>query len=260
MSYGLIQIEIAISILLFVGYFAYFIIKYRKTPNFLTSILWGLGAFFIANALFNVIILGASSLIESGAIPGNDVVLLFITTIARVSGTVFSAHFVYKMMKRKGTFVQGETDNVVGFMTGSGVIASPFNNQAYLMLLVQSFMNIVIVRRNPSAEELGPDIDPAALDKVREFFDTVEPFNFIYLAIVGIALALGYVLLFRIVSKYYDNGSKMQSVVLPLAVGILYFFTVQITSVLPVSRLLLAIMVLAVVIATYFLEKKYITQ
>ena len=101
-----VLIELAISIFLLIAYFVYFIVKYKNKSGFLSAILWGIGGFFIANAVSNVINMGFIALVGESRFQNmletQPYLTLLLTTIALAMGAVFAAYFVIRTQKNKG--------------------------------------------------------------------------------------------------------------------------------------------------------------
>ncbi|NMB18528.1 MAG: hypothetical protein GX984_03605 [Erysipelothrix sp.] len=239
-------IELAISIFLLIAYFVYFIVKYKNKPGFLSAILWGIGGFFIANAVSNVINMGFIALVGESRFQNmletQPYLTLLLTTIALAMGAVFAAYFVIRTQKNKGKFEEGYTDEATGFMTGSGLLASPFNQVAYLMVFVQSFVNAIVINKNPSIEELGDAVTPESFEEIKLFYASIKPFDFLSIAVMALVLSFSYVILFKYVSRKFDDDRWYIKFALPIVVMVGFVFVVRSISVLEISSLIKTIL------------------
>ncbi len=252
-------IEMGIGILLCVGYFIYFISKTRKTKNFLSSMLWGILAFAVGRAITNMLNIGASALLENGIIPENKIVILLLTVLFTTIGTVFSAIFVLKTLKKRGKYEVGVTAEVVGFMAGSGYIASPINNNSMLVRLIQLFTNGLVVNQNPTQEQLG-DIPISALETMKDFFASAQIGQFIMLAFIGIGLAVMTVLLYKFVDKVLESKKVAHLFGLPIAFTLLMNLTLEVPAGFIKSAIIVDILMVATIAAWIYIYKEYISK
>lgn len=257
-----IFIELGFSMVLVIAYFVYFIVKYKKRPGFLASILWGMAAFFVANAFTNIVNIAASALIEKGYLPRSNIVIIILSALSRIIGVVFSANFIFKMMKKSGKFDDENTPEAVGFMSGSGVLASPFNASAHILALIQLFTNAIVINRNPTQEELG-DIPIERLQEIKQIYDTSPLFEFLSFAIYGLVIAFGFVLIYQVVAKYYDAKKPAVRFGVPLGLGFAYFVVIEALPAIPVPPLIKIVFMLAFAVIAYigiiktFLKRDY---
>lgn len=239
-----IFIELGFSILLIVGYFIYFIAKYRKKPNFLSSVLWGMGAFFVANAFSNLVNIGASYLISEGYLPNATFLIVVLSALSRIIGVVFSANFIFKMMKRSAKFDEKESPEIVGFMSGSGVLASPFNAGAHILALIQLLTNAIVINRNPTQEELG-DIPIETLQEIKKIYETSPMFEFLSFAVYGIVIAFGFVMIYKMVAKYYNKENTLERFGVPFGFGFIYFVVIEGLPAIPVFPIVKIVFMIA---------------
>lgn len=243
-------IELGIAIAFVLGYFVYFIVKYRKTPGFVGVILWGFGAFLISNAVTNIFNMGFQPLLKNGTIPNNPFIILAITSLTRAIGLVFAAFFVIKTLKKRNNFTEGVSDDAIGFMTGSGTLFSPINNNAHLIFLITMFTNALVVNKNPTQEQLG-DIPLATVQAAKEMFDKVQIGEFLMFALHGIGLALASVLIFKLVTKVYNKKKGLIKYGLPILFGFVYSVLVEGATIIPVMPMLVNIVIIAVIIVGF---------
>ncbi len=253
-----IFIELGFSIILVIAYFVYFIAKYKKSPGFLAGIMWGLGAFFVSNAFTNIVNIAGSYLINEGILTLNVPVSIFFAGLSRAVGVVFSGYFIFRMMKKNGKFDEENTASPVGFMSGSGILASPFNANAHLLALVQLVTNAIIINRNPTQEELG-SITLEQLQEIKEIYETAPMFEFLSFAIYGLVLAFGFVIIYRLVAAYDKREKPFARLALPFLVAFVFYILVEGLPALDVLPIIKIVVLLAVTFGTYvFVEKKLI--
>lgn len=221
-----IFIELILGLVVLIAYFVYFLMRYRKSPHFLNGVLWGIGAFFIAHSFMNMILLGASVLVEKEIIPLNDFIGVLVSSLARGIGVVFSAFFAFKLMKRKGHYDSKTTPSLVGFMSGSGILASPFNANAHAVAFVQLLTNAFFVNRDVTQSDLGK-VPMEQVEAFREMFATTPVLEFLVFAVYGLVLALGFVFIYRLVAKVYDEEDKFKKTFFPFVFGFAYYFVVE---------------------------------
>ncbi|HLV50128.1 MAG TPA: hypothetical protein VKY25_04285 [Erysipelothrix sp.] len=237
-------VEVILSILLFIGYFVFFFLRYRKKPGFLSTILWGIGGFFVANAIYNVVLIAITSLMGEEALvkilENSFIMPVLITTFALAVGAVFSATFVTRMQKKRANYVEGYTDEATGFMVGAGLIAPPFGQSAAminasLMYFVQMFVNGYVINQNPPLEELGPDVTQEMWNELVASFTSIQVFDLFYLALVTVVMALSYVILFKLLVRVFDKKPAWFKYGVPLMLMWSFMFLVSLVSGLDIA-------------------------
>lgn len=257
-------VEVILSILLFIGYFVFFFLRYRRKPGFLSTILWGIGGFFVANAIYNVVLIAITSVLGEEALvnilESSFVIPVLITTFALAVGAVFSAAFVTRMQKKRANYVEGYTDEATGFMVGAGLIAPPFGQNASminasLMYFVQMFINGYVINQNPPLEELGPDITQEMWDEVVASFTSIEMFDLFHLALVTVVMALAYVVLFKLLVRVFDKKPTWFKYGVPMMLMWSFMFLVSLVSGLEIASIFKLILTLFFVGLLYYANR-----
>ncbi|HZJ87047.1 MAG TPA: hypothetical protein VFC75_02385, partial [Erysipelothrix sp.] len=190
--------ELIFAIILNIAYFAFFLIKFRKNDKYTSGILWGILAFFVSFAFTNFIGSLATRFITAETLAQSNMLQILVNATSQIMGIVFSSAFVFEMMDRRGALAKN-SPSMVGFMSGSGILASPINMNSHMLVLTQLITNALFLNKGGSQLNKLPAED---IEEVRLFFASSPQFGFLAYAMYGFALAFGFWMLYQIVAVY----------------------------------------------------------
>lgn len=245
-------IEVIASILLLVSYFVFFFIKYRKQPGFLSSLLWGIGGFFVANAIYNVVLIAITSVLGEerliSLIEGSDIAFVLLTTFALAVGASFAVIFVSKMQKKRGTFIEGNTEEVTGMAMGAGLITPPFGQSmminASLMYFVTLFINGFVINQSPTLEELGENFTQEMWKELVASFQAIKFLEVFYLAVITLIMAFSYIILYKLIERVFSDKPTWMKFVVPTMMMWSFLFLASMINVLTVASFVKLILAL----------------
>lgn len=225
-----VTIELVICILFMIAYLVYVITTGRKKPFFFNILLWSVAAYFIRNAITTLItIVPVAIMGETAAsvfFKEHRIVLLFFTGIASAVAVVFATHFVLGRLKRIGRYEKASTSEVLGLSMGAAELVIPSAGSASIMVLIQNLMNVMILNQNPTVEELG-DIDPEILEQLRAFFMSLKILDFVYVAVIALAIAYSFRAIAKIVDKTMHAKNPIIRFGLPIGIYFVFYLVVQ---------------------------------
>ena len=246
--------ELAISIMLMVAYFIYYFVQHKRKPMLLNSILWGLIGFMISNAIAQLIQIGGVWLIQSNIIPANVFFLALISGISMAVGVVFSAFFVYRTFKKKTYIEQGLTPSMIGMFTGAGILIHPFNPNSYMLRIVNFLTNALVINGTEDLSTLG--LEEESLQTILDFYKNSKSFDFIAFTLSGIALALGFYFIFRLVYRVYEEEKVSRRILYPLQYGFVYFTSIEFFALVNFPPILRIVFTILFVLGTWLLDKR----
>lgn len=255
-----LKYELYVCIGLIIAYFAYFIVKYRKNEGFLLSFVWGILAFFVANAMSNVVFELVARSLGLELLKKMPYLGLILKTLTLTLGVVFAASFAFKMLAKRGKFFPNNTEDVVGTVAGSGILFTPLNAGSYLLFFVQNLVNISVINRNPTQEELGTEVTLEMLEKTKEALLAIDPMFFVSIALSGIATALAFKLAFRLVGKNLvqnKEATTAQNLMLPALVFLASQLIINFSSAIGTSNIIQTILFIVEIIVLFVIDMKF---
>lgn len=250
--------ELIVCIILSVAYFVYIGVKYRKTPNFGSSILWGLGSFLVTNAIANVVLMVIVQVIGEESIramTAGDPRILLIDATARTTGIVFTAFFILKQIKRNKTKIDSqERIELIGLVAGGSSIFSPINMGSALLMYIQGIMNIIVINKNPTQQELG-DVSLENLLKTKEALMNTAMFDYLSVALVSIVTAYAIMMVFKCADAYFNEENRIKKFGIPSITYFGFLMVIAAITSLFSSSIVRVILIIVLGIAIVLIDK-----
>ncbi len=246
--------ELIFAMLLNIAYFVFFLIKYRKENKYASGILWGVLAFFVSFSFSNLIGGLATRFLSHETMATSAPLQILVGATSQILGIVFSSAFIFEMMDRRGNFAKS-TPKIVGFMSGSGILASPINMESQMLVLTQLITNALFL--NKGGEQLDK-LPVEQVENVQEFFASSPHFGFIAFALYGIALAFGFWMIYQIVAVYRTQEDPKARLGIPFIFGLIYFLIIETIPVIISAPIFKIIALLSLMLFTYKNMKKLV--
>ncbi|AMC92636.1 hypothetical protein AOC36_01085 [Erysipelothrix larvae] len=208
----LAMVAMGVSIALMVGLSIFAFVKYRKKGFVISAILWGIGAFFVYNAIGNLL-----NSVLVGAIFGTpEAYTEFIeqSTFATGFYTALIATISFMATTIIITFIQHKRGNVnedTGEMTGvfAGLFSWINPIQGSLFYFVNMLMYSFAINSGESIAEVSETVTQEQIDRVVQTIIETPATTYITLALMYITLLFMYRLAFKLIDKSFAGKQKV---------------------------------------------------